>query len=89
MSKKRALRRSPREAVAYHEAGHAVIANCFEVPFSHVSIEKRDDSRGRVVVKVWIGHGDIGVTAIASPSSPAHLRGGVTRSAQSWLAPCR
>jgi hypothetical protein len=52
MTKKRALRRSPREAVAYHEAGHAVIANYLEVPFSRASIEEREGhSLGRVDVK--------------------------------------
>jgi hypothetical protein len=69
--KKRASRRSPLEAAAHHEAGHAVIAICLEQPFSLVSIDKNDYSRGRVDIRLdrrrrdWVELACI--TALAGP----------------------
>jgi ATP-dependent Zn protease len=48
MTTKAERERKRRERVAYHEAGHVVLANFYKIKMRHASIVAEEESLGRV-----------------------------------------
>ena len=66
-----------QEKVAFHEAGHAVVARCFGIKVIQLSLRRRDSSLGRVTpvaTPAWQRVGECGLARMAADRQPEFLR---------------
>jgi ATP-dependent Zn protease len=66
------------ETTAYHEAGHAVVAELYGIPFDRVTITADADSAGHAMLRDpfgWVYDGDPGSDARARALIAFHLAG--------------